>query len=462
MDQIPQIPIQETTSDMPSAPAPEPIPAPTPPPLPLSTTPKPKRSLPKISAFGLVCLFALIVSFGALAYFFLQNQTLKNQLGLPSLKIPHTQKTCDYNGQTYKAGQGFQSTDGCNSCSCSENGEVACTEMACMSDDEVTQTDPTANWKTYTSMIGYSIKVPSGTSISETDTENSRCSTIAVGEINLIISDMSDGKFCGTSGSDTPTRQTKTDYSFTVLGNEYKDVILFEFDSPTKSTLYKLLYSVDIGKNLRLEISGNYSTKAEKQSFENSIMTINQILSTFEFNDQDQTHSTDTWKTFTNTTYSYSFKYPNDWELNLNKTAGKVHATLNDLQQADYVSIFMPELSKLQLGNGHSSGAEISISTLVNTPGGEILTNCETITDQSCLDKLLNLFNTYNYSVVQVDGYDALKLESQSTLDYTDINTYIKMNGTIYSISLIVQNAPNPSKSINDYTQILSTFEFTK
>jgi len=40
--------------------------------------------------------------------------------------------TCDYNSKTYRAGDNFPSEDGCNSCTCSSNGQVACTEMFCM------------------------------------------------------------------------------------------------------------------------------------------------------------------------------------------------------------------------------------------------------------------------------------------------------------------------------------------
>lgn len=38
---------------------------------------------------------------------------------------------CKYNGKIYKLGDGFASTDGCNTCSCGEGGQVACTLMAC-------------------------------------------------------------------------------------------------------------------------------------------------------------------------------------------------------------------------------------------------------------------------------------------------------------------------------------------
>ncbi|MFA5894474.1 MAG: hypothetical protein WC851_01745 [Candidatus Shapirobacteria bacterium] len=39
-------------------------------------------------------------------------------------------KVCQYDGKTYQSGESFRSTDGCNSCGCN-NGEVACTLMAC-------------------------------------------------------------------------------------------------------------------------------------------------------------------------------------------------------------------------------------------------------------------------------------------------------------------------------------------
>ena len=38
---------------------------------------------------------------------------------------------CSYGGQTYQSGDQFEATDGCNSCSCSASGSVACTKMAC-------------------------------------------------------------------------------------------------------------------------------------------------------------------------------------------------------------------------------------------------------------------------------------------------------------------------------------------
>lgn len=40
---------------------------------------------------------------------------------------------CTYDGQTYEAGETFPDTDGCNTCSCGEDGSVACTTKACLS-----------------------------------------------------------------------------------------------------------------------------------------------------------------------------------------------------------------------------------------------------------------------------------------------------------------------------------------
>jgi hypothetical protein len=40
---------------------------------------------------------------------------------------------CSYAGQSHKAGESFSSTDGCNTCSCTARGEVACTTKGCVS-----------------------------------------------------------------------------------------------------------------------------------------------------------------------------------------------------------------------------------------------------------------------------------------------------------------------------------------
>jgi hypothetical protein len=39
---------------------------------------------------------------------------------------------CTYDGQTFEIGDSFPSTDGCNTCTCGENGAVGCTQMGCV------------------------------------------------------------------------------------------------------------------------------------------------------------------------------------------------------------------------------------------------------------------------------------------------------------------------------------------
>lgn len=88
---------------------------------------------------------------GLVAYVFAQNQTLKSQLSSPL--------TCEYQGQTYQLGEGFPSTDGCNNCSCADNGQVTCTEMACTGEE--LPLSIFSDWDTYKSPNNeYSLKYP--------------------------------------------------------------------------------------------------------------------------------------------------------------------------------------------------------------------------------------------------------------------------------------------------------------
>jgi len=50
----------------------------------------------------------------------------------PSAKTSGTQpRACQHAGKTYVAGDSFPSADGCNTCTCTEQGSVSCTERAC-------------------------------------------------------------------------------------------------------------------------------------------------------------------------------------------------------------------------------------------------------------------------------------------------------------------------------------------
>lgn len=78
----------------------------------------------KFFAFILLAFFIFAAGFLSGFKFAQRGGDLKN--------IYQFQSSCNYGGKVYKNGEGFKSLDGCNSCSC-ERGQVACTEMACLS-----------------------------------------------------------------------------------------------------------------------------------------------------------------------------------------------------------------------------------------------------------------------------------------------------------------------------------------
>ena len=81
-------------------------------------------------------LFIFIIILISVVVSFVNSQkttgTITNQ-GVPT-SVPPTaapSNTCEINGQQYAIGENFKATDGCNSCSCSADLSIACTEMAC-------------------------------------------------------------------------------------------------------------------------------------------------------------------------------------------------------------------------------------------------------------------------------------------------------------------------------------------
>lgn len=87
-------------------------------------------------------IFLIVVS--AIAYFVFFNKTSSDNNDNSTVETvtptPVSSVTCTLNDKTYQVGEGFPSADGCNTCSCTENGSVACTEMACESTKSATPT----------------------------------------------------------------------------------------------------------------------------------------------------------------------------------------------------------------------------------------------------------------------------------------------------------------------------------
>jgi len=79
-----------------------------------------------INKLTIIVAFLVVFCFGIFLGFALKNS--QNNGG--SINLNPFPSSCQYNGKTYKSGDGFTAADGCNSCSC-ENGQVVCTLMAC-------------------------------------------------------------------------------------------------------------------------------------------------------------------------------------------------------------------------------------------------------------------------------------------------------------------------------------------
>lgn len=99
-------------------------------------------------------LLNLLLGIGALAlvaisgYLYLENMNLKKQL--ITVQDPAINSSvCEYNGVTYQVGESFPADDGCNSCSCTETGEVACTLMACELGQNPSNSIMNTSWQTY-------------------------------------------------------------------------------------------------------------------------------------------------------------------------------------------------------------------------------------------------------------------------------------------------------------------------
>jgi hypothetical protein len=54
-----------------------------------------------------------------------------NDSGECTIAEPVCDASCTYDGQVYPVGASFPSTDGCNTCTCSADGTVGCTDKAC-------------------------------------------------------------------------------------------------------------------------------------------------------------------------------------------------------------------------------------------------------------------------------------------------------------------------------------------
>lgn len=233
----------------------------------------------KFLIVGLVLL--LLLTAGAAAYVFAQNQSLKSQLGLPGFKLGYA-KTCDYNGETYQAGEGFTASDGCNSCSCTETGQVACTAMAC--DDEnnndflIPDPNERLNWKLFKSEE-YEFSYPSDAKLSEKmQQQNLTMITSQNPEYILTFSSDSHSSICANGPCDQQNEAK-------VFINGTNQPINIVWPDAWDNYNAQVVLQNPSGQDTTFTIHAQYKT-------ESTLPLITSILSTFEFSDTvDQTSS---------------------------------------------------------------------------------------------------------------------------------------------------------------------------
>lgn len=162
--EVTQIPESDITTEAPIIPPPPPVGYPNI--APDFVPPKENHFFKYLFFFSLV---VFIVVAGLVVVSFLDSQkTLTESKNTPT-SVPPTGVDvvgCEINGKKYSFGESFKADDGCNTCSCGEDKQIACTLMACESSTSASPTKsattsaiPT-DWKVYTNS-SYSFKYPS-------------------------------------------------------------------------------------------------------------------------------------------------------------------------------------------------------------------------------------------------------------------------------------------------------------
>lgn len=139
-----------------------------------------RSKFPKLFVIIILFLLGLVVASG---FLLLENLSLKKQAGVaPKTLLP---KSCSYNGVEYKPGDSVPSLDKCNSCSCTDTGDIACTAMACeeksLIDDHAAQKKCTPEYTSENLLLyeaeDYRFSYPSGVTLVEEKTVESEGSS---------------------------------------------------------------------------------------------------------------------------------------------------------------------------------------------------------------------------------------------------------------------------------------------
>jgi len=180
--------------------------------------------------------------------------------------------------------------------------------------------DPTASWETYTNEV-FSVKAPKEFVKNEKGSQENNLYL----EYNNISIEFYFPKvpagFIECSSNEDSINQSLISYKgainagsggkynildTSISNNSIKGIEYFDTNTPLKAIYDYPLCFQSKRYQIKFTISGNIEQARQV------LPQINQILSTFKFIDEiDETAG---WETYTNTTYSFSFKYPSDWK----------------------------------------------------------------------------------------------------------------------------------------------------
>lgn len=200
-------------------------------------------STSKINLFQILFVVSLVIFLivvSAVVFTYFKSQKTPSEIrdltsDISITPTPSSSITCFLNDKTYKIGESFLSADGCNTCSCSENGSIACTEKACANTPTITKSATTSaipkDWKTYTNSIyKFAFNYPSTLKITESsrifqDNMGASCQTINLGSfIKFYVCDeaknLSDYGLLPPNGMDPIA-----DYDFTIGGQKAKKYV---------------------------------------------------------------------------------------------------------------------------------------------------------------------------------------------------------------------------------------------
>lgn len=131
------------------------------PPEPIVSTDKPSNFFKYLFYFSLIVFIVVVFAIG---YSFLNSQQPVDLSNTPPTSSPSVtaSKFCELNDKKYAVGESFPSADKCNTCSCTSNLTIACTEMACASPTAISTPKPVSG-KLYKDIkYGYQFTCPTG------------------------------------------------------------------------------------------------------------------------------------------------------------------------------------------------------------------------------------------------------------------------------------------------------------